>query len=121
MPSSSLPSVRWERVGVHRCLVVQFEGKLLADEARAKIAAIQAELDDVSEPVHMIWDALAMTAYEGEARTLWQDGLAGLRPRIHAIHLITASSVIRMGASVVGMVLGLDIECWPSREAVEIR
>ena len=113
-------SVRWERFGEHRCLVVAFTGRLEVDEARTKMASIRAALVGVQEPVAMVWDAAGMTGYDGEARKFWQEGLEELRPRIRAIHLISESKLIRMGASVVGMFLGLEITSWPSREAVRI-
>ena len=113
-------SVQWERFGDHRCLVISFEGKLEVKDAKAKMKSITAAIEAAGEPVAMVWDAARMTGYESEARKLWQDGLKRLRPQIRAIHLVSDSAVIRMGASVVGMFLGLEISSWPTRAAVRI-
>lgn len=112
---------QWEEIGTERCLVVRFSGHLDVAEARAKMAQIHAALEGVNEPVHMIWDALEMTSYDADARRLWQEGLKLVRDEIRAIHLISESAVIHMGAAVVGMFVGFDIRSWPSREAVRVR
>ena len=94
----SSPSVAWRQIDGHRCLSVRFVGNLTADEARTTLDEIREALSQTDEQVTMVWDAAEMTGYETEARTLWQEGMADLKPRIDAIHLVAESAIIRMGA-----------------------
>jgi hypothetical protein len=117
---SSSPSVHWAEVDGRQCLTIRFVGTLNADAARVTLDDVRAAVGDRDDKITMIWDAAKMNGYETEARTLWQQGMADLRPRIHAIHLVADSAIIRMGAAVVGMFIGYPIQAWPSLEAVRL-
>ena len=117
----SSPQVAWEDIDGRQCLVVTFSGKLTRADAASAMDIIRAEVEGAAEPVVMVWEATAMSGYESEARTLWQEGLAELKPGIQAIHLVSESAVIRMGAAVVGMFVGYPITSWSSRADVRLR
>jgi hypothetical protein len=117
---SPSPDVRWTEIDGQRCLAIRFVGTLDADAARAALDDVRIALGDRDDKITMIWDAAKMNGYETEARTLWQHGMAELKPRIHAIHLVADSAIIRMGAAVVGMFIGYPIHSWASLDAVRL-
>lgn len=117
---SSSSSVCWTEIDGQQCLAIRFVGTLRVEAARATLDDVRAALRDRDDAITMIWDAAEMNGYETEARTLWQQGMAELRPRIHAIHLVADSAIIRMGAAVVGMFIGYPIRSWASLDAVRL-
>jgi hypothetical protein len=112
--------VYWADVDGQQCLAIRFVGSLSVDAARWALDEVRAALRDRDDKVTMIWDAAEMTGYETEARTLWQEGMAEVKPRIDAIHLVAESAIIRMGAAVVGMFIGYKIHAWPTLDAVRL-
>ncbi len=51
-----------------------------------------------------------MKGYDSAARVQWTEALKEMKPQIDTIWLITNSTIIRMGAYVMGMVSSLDIK-----------
>jgi hypothetical protein len=115
-----LPNVYWTEIDGQQCLAIRFVGNLSADAARSALDEVRAALRDRGDKINMVWDAAEMTGYETEARTLWQQGMAELKSRIHAIHLVADSAIIRMGAAVVGMFIGYPIHSWATLDAVRL-
>lgn len=54
------------------------------------------------------WDVRGMTGYDSGARKAWQRQLMPLRRQIRSITLIGGSSLVRMGAGVLALVLRID-------------
>ncbi len=115
---SAASSVEWREVDGRRCLAIDFIGKLSAELARTTLAQVRDAFDEHGDHVTMIWNAARMTGYETDARALWQEGMAELKPRIQAIHLVAESAIIRMGAAVVGMFIQYPIQTWPTLDAI---
>ncbi len=115
------PEVAWQEVDGQRCLVIRFAGYLAADGARVALQRVRTALAERSDGVTMVWDASDMTGYDTESRTLWQNDMDELKPRIAAIHLVARSAIIRMGAAVVGMFMRYPIRTWEGIDAVRLR
>lgn len=60
--------------------------------------------------ISLIWDCKHMKGYESGARQKWTNTLFELKPRIGSIWLISESTIIRMGASVMGMATSMSIK-----------
>ena len=50
-----------------------------------------------------------MKGYDSDARVLWPEALKEMKSQIHSIWLVSASSAIKIGASVMGFFTKLDI------------
>jgi hypothetical protein len=120
-PVSVPPEVAWQEIDGQRCLVIRFAGNLSADAARLALERVRTALDERGGDVTMVWDAGEMTGYDTETRTLWQSNMDELKPRIAAIHLVARSTIVRMGAAVVGMFMRYPIRTWESLDAVRLR
>jgi hypothetical protein len=58
----------------------------------------------------LIWDCRKMRAYDSAARTKWTEALNEMKSQISTIWLISESPIIRMGASVIGLLISLKIK-----------
>ena len=67
----------------------------------------------------MVWDCCAMSGYDPNARTVWQVALHEWRDRVSAIHLITESLTVRLGAAGVSAFAKLPLKAWSSEEEIE--
>ena len=72
----------------------------------------------VNESIVLIWDCRKMKGYDSDARTKWTGALKEMKSQIDMIWLITESTIIRMGASVMGMLSTINIK--PIRSESEI-
>ena len=108
---SENPRIEWSEKSEKQCLRFTFGEKLTAKEAEVAIAewreAFQSKKD---EPIILIWDCRKMKGYESAARTKWTEALKELKPQIDTIWLISDSTLIRMGASVMGMLSSINIQ-----------
>jgi hypothetical protein len=105
------PSLKWEQKSGKQCLKFVFDGKLTAQEAEIAILEWkEAFRSKADEPITLIWDCRKMESYENAARAKWTNALKELKPQIGAIWLISNSPLIRMGASVMGMLSSLNIK-----------
>jgi hypothetical protein len=66
----------------------------------------------------MLWDCVAMTGYDQEARSVWQEALQDLRSRISAIHLVSESLSIRLAARAVSLFIRLPLRAWASESEI---
>ncbi len=93
------------------CLKFTFAQKLKKDEAHRMIAKWrQAFAARPGQRIVLIWDARELTGYESGARTAWQEALQEMKLQIDTIWLISKSSMISMGASVMAVFSSLDIK-----------
>jgi hypothetical protein len=98
----------WEVVVEETTVTATFVGHLSADEGRKSALAFAEELQK-HELVDVVFDVTNMEGYDRGARTQWQLIVHPHRDRILGIHLIGGSRIIRMGASVLAMVLGVPL------------
>lgn len=118
---SNRPRVEWLQQGATPVLRFTFGEHLSEVDAAAAIEdwrACFAEHPDAKVPI--VWDAVKMRGYDSGARRMWTETLKELKPRIGPIWLVSESSVIRMGASVMSMLSGLDIHPVRSMDAVRL-
>jgi hypothetical protein len=90
-------------------LVVVFEGYLSADEGRTSARAVARAVADAPAPVELLLDVAAMAGYATEARRAWQTALSPHRDKLRGIRTRGASTIIRMGATVLGLFLGFNV------------
>jgi len=92
-------------------LKFKFYGKLKKDEA-AEAIKIWDEyfLKNKNRKIIIIWHCLEMTGYEKGAREIWQKTLKKMSNKIEGIWVITNSSVIRMGASLISLFAAYPIK-----------
>lgn len=95
----------------------QAEGVASARAVLIKLASVQAD-----RSVDLVLEVPTMSGYHREARLAWQKTLWKHRGRINRMVVVGGNSVIRMGASVIAMSLGvplltLEVEASPELEA----
>jgi hypothetical protein len=61
------------------------------------------------EIINLIWDCTRMQDYDSGARMKWTMALFKMKSQIGTIWLITDSSLIRLGATVMGLATSLNI------------
>lgn len=88
-------------------LICTFRGRLTAAEGEASAALVAAEL--TSSPLHLVFDLTDMQGYESGARAAWQRSLWPLRDRILSLEVVGGNAVVRMGANVLGLALGVPV------------
>ncbi len=108
---SENPRIEWSQRSGKQCLRFTFGERLTENEAEVAIrewrAAFQSKVD---QSIILIWDCRKMKGYDSGARSKWTEALKEMKSQIGTIWLITDSTVIKMGASVMGMISSLNIK-----------
>lgn len=115
------PQIEWREVAGCRCLVLTFKGEFSQADARTAVDTLAAMLGETTGKVTMVWETTEMSGYDNAAREMWQRYLGTIKQRIEAIHLVSQNVLIRSGAMIVGMFVGMRIVTWPTMEALEQR
>jgi hypothetical protein len=96
------------RRGTAHDIIVSFEGHLSsADGARSAHEFVEALGRDTLD---VCWDVREMSGYDTGARKAWQSQMLARRRQIRSITLIGGSALVRMGASAIGLVLGIKCQ-----------
>jgi len=105
------PRIEWYEKSGKQCLKFTFAEMLTTQEAEAAIVewrkAFQSKMDT---SIILIWDCRKMKGYDSDARAQWTDALKEMKSQIDTIWLISASSYIKIGASVMGFFSSMDIK-----------
>lgn len=118
---SENPRIDWAAVSARQCLRFTFGERLTTREAELAIAEWrEAFLSKKDEAIILIWDCRKMKGYDSAARSIWTDALKEMKPQIDTIWLITDSTVVRMGAYVMGMLTSLNIKVVASETEIGI-
>ena len=105
------PKVEWCSKTGGNHLRFTFGEKLTAQQAEEAVAHWQeAFAKRKDQCVSLIWDCRKMKAYESAARVIWTNALNEMKPQIGSIWLISNSTIIKMGASVMAMATSLHIK-----------
>ena len=98
------PKIELQQNSSKKCLKFTFEQRLTEQDAKSAIESWQnAFSSNPNDKFIMIWDCIKMTGYDSGARIIWQDALKKMKNQIECIWLITNSSLIKMGASVMSV------------------
>jgi hypothetical protein len=115
------PRIEWSEKSGKRCLRFTFGESLTEREAEFAIMewkrAFQSTED---ESIVLIWDCTEMKEYDKEARVKWTGALDEMKSQIDTIWLISSSSIIRMGATIMSMFSSLKLKAVSSESKIEI-
>jgi hypothetical protein len=115
------PRIEWSQKSGKDCLRFVFEEKLTAKEAEDAIGEWRkAFLSKGDKSIILIWDCRKMKRYDNDAKAKWTDAMKDMRSQIDSIWLISASAIIRLAASAMGMVSSLDIKAIRSESQIVI-
>ena len=118
---SANPQIEWCQKSGQECLRFCFGERLTEKEADIAITvwkdAFQSKRD---KSVTLIWDCKNMKGYETGARDKWTKALKEMKGQIASIWLISDSAIIRMGASVMGLLSALKIRPISSESDIAI-
>jgi len=104
------PDIFWFEKSGKQCLRFDFGEQLTESEAGAAIIKWREAFESKKgQKIVLIWNCTGMRGYETGARTLWTSALKEMKSQIAQIWLISDSTFIRMGASVMGVFSSLDI------------
>ena len=117
--SGTGPEIEWcEKTGGN-CLRFTFGETLTERDADFAINKWREAFYQRREQcVSLIWDCTSMKQYESGARKKWTNALFEMRPQIGSIWLISDSTIVRMGASVMSMATSLHIKTVRSESEV---
>jgi hypothetical protein len=88
--------------------VAVFRGHLSASDGKASAEAFVAACRRERQVI--VLDIREMTSYDSGARQAWVEALKPHRARFERIEVRGGSALVRMGASVVAMLLGIPID-----------
>ena len=115
------PRIEWSEKSGRQCLKFTFEGRLTSKDAEVAIAEWKKMFQSkAEESIILIWDCKKMKDYDTEARLIWSNALKEMKSQIDKIWLISDSSLIRMGASVIGLLTSLNIKAISSESELVI-
>jgi hypothetical protein len=118
---SQNPTIEWVNKPGKRCLKFVFTETLTASDAEAAIAEWRETFQSSEDQsITLIWDCKKMHGYDSAARIKWTDALKEMKSRIDTIWLISGSSLIRMGASVIGLLSSLKIKTVDSENKITL-
>lgn len=104
------PLIEWCKLANRRCLKFTFRGHLTFDEAQRAIDTWRNAFSEKHEAqIPLVWDCLNMEGYSRKARSVWTHAMMEMKPQIAAIWLVSDSSLIKMGASVMALFSGLTV------------
>lgn len=69
-----------------------------------------------SRPFHIVAELLELQRYDSAARMVWQRGLLPLKGQLKSIRVASTNRMVSMGATVVGMALGMHISKFRTQE-----
>ena len=97
----------------------RFDERLTEQEAKDGIQKWQTLCAGHNEKIGIIWDCEKMKGYESAARVLWQGELLKTKGSIEVIWLITTSGMIKMGASLMSMLMPFQIKYVESESEIK--
>ncbi len=118
---SENPTIEWYKKSGEQCLKFTFQEKLTEREAAIAIDEWREAFESKpGEKITLIWECNKMQGYETGARAKWTEALKELKSQIGPIWLISDSTFIRMGASVMAMFSSLNIKPVVSENEIQI-
>ena len=87
--------------------IVVFSGRIDAKSGQQSVAALLPEFE--AGCVELIFDVRTCTGYASEARMAWQEALMPRRNQIRRIVVISSSALMRLGATMLGIALGVAV------------
>lgn len=101
--------IEWvERKG-KKFLHFSFNEHLTEQEAKDGVEKWKSLMDNNSGKVSIIWDCKIMKGYDANARAIWQETLTEEKNSVEVIWFISDSSLIKMGASVMSIMMPFKI------------
>jgi len=101
------------------CLKFTFHGKLLVEDSRKAVDIWKKAFESkANEKIILIWDCLKMSGYDPGSRNEWQNAIKVMKNQIDSIWLITNSNLIKVGATVIGIVTSLKINVVNSEDKI---
>lgn len=92
--------------------MARFEGHLSEKEGHSSARAFVRELQK-AEIIDVAFDVRTMTGYDRGARIAWQKELFPVRDRVLTLEVRGGNSIVRMGASVMALALGIQMRVVP--------
>ena len=86
----------------------RFEGFLGPADGALSATEFLAQTSDAT-PIHLIFDVGQMEGYANEARAAWTTAMRKRRQAIRSLTTRGAKPIIRLGASLLGMVAGIQV------------
>jgi len=111
--------VKWMEKKGKKYLYFRFDERLTEQEAKDGIQKWQTLCAGHNEKTGIIWDCAKMKGYESAARVLWQGELLKTKGSIEVIWLITTSGMIKMGASLMSMLMPFQIKYVESESEIK--
>jgi hypothetical protein len=96
----------WRMVREAAGVRATFEGVLGAEEGRRSARALD-ELMGTMPHVDLVFEVTRMEGYANEARQAWQATMKERRKQIRSLTTIGAKPIVRLGASLLGMIAGV--------------
>ncbi|MCA9613083.1 MAG: hypothetical protein H6721_32575 [Sandaracinus sp.] len=100
----------WQLERQGDALIVRFVGHLDATAGQDSAAAVAASILEHPTATDLVLDVEHMSGYAPGARRAWQSELGPHRGRLASVKTRGASTLVRMGATVLGLFLGLGVE-----------
>lgn len=104
------PIIEWWQLPKTSCLRFTFQGYLSEVDAQRAVDEWRLSFRVRSdEQITIVWDCLQMKGYSREARNIWTKAMIEMKHQIASVWLITNSSIVKMGASVISLFSSINI------------
>jgi hypothetical protein len=89
-------------------ITITFSDVIDEETATLSVSQLLSELD-LAAPIDLVFDVRACSAYTSAARGVWQKAMWPRRRDLRTITVITRSPLMRMGATMFGLALGIVV------------
>ncbi len=87
-------------------MTVSFRRRISAEDGISSAAAFLQQIG--ADSIDLLFDVRFVDRYDGRARQAWQQALLPRRKQLRSLTVVSHSTLTRMGATVFGMVLGIE-------------
>jgi hypothetical protein len=117
--AENVSPVRLEQIAGVRCIVHVFCDHLTEEDALERLRHQRDIMSTFRDKVTFVWDCRKMTGYDSAARRRWQEALRLDSERIVEAWVVSESVLIRMGASVIGLLAQFPVRACTHLEEVQ--
>ena len=111
--------IKWLEKNGKKYLHFLFEEHLTEQSAKDGIQKWQSQCAGYDNKIRIIWDCTLMKGYDTQARVTWHEALKEMKNSIEVIWLVSTSPLIRMGASIMSMLMPFKIIAVSSEQEIK--
>lgn len=115
-------TVEWVNISQTKCLRIAIRGRLTEKTASGAISEWKEAfaLDPIPGKKNVICSCLKMTAYDTNARKLWQNTINELKSQIDYFWIVTDNKLFVMAAKTMGLITKFKLRTVSSEDDIQL-